>query len=110
MPQKPTIFVTRRLPDDVTFRLSKDYQARLNEHDGVLSADQLVKGAEGADALLVTPTDKLTAEVIGRLRGGPNMTPSLRWNSYDSPSALASGTSSARSGTNTPPASPAVWL
>ena len=67
MPQKPTIFVTRRLPDDVTFRLTKDYQARLNEHDGVLSADQLVKGAEGADALLVTPTDKLTAEVIGRL-------------------------------------------
>ena len=67
MPQKPTIFVTRRLPDDVTRRLTKDYDARLNEHDGVLSADQLVKGAEGADALLVTPTDKLNAEVIGRL-------------------------------------------
>ena len=67
MPQKPTIFVTRRLPDDVTRRLTKDYEARLNEHDGVLSADQLVKGAEGADALLVTPTDKLNAEVIGRL-------------------------------------------
>jgi glyoxylate reductase len=67
MPQKPTIFVTRRLPDDVTRRLTRDYEARLNEHDGVLSADQLVKAAEGADALLVTPTDKLTAEVIGRL-------------------------------------------
>jgi lactate dehydrogenase-like 2-hydroxyacid dehydrogenase len=67
MPQKPTIFVTRRLPDDVTRRLTRDYEARLNAHDGVLSADQLVKGAEGADALLVTPTDKLTAEVIGRL-------------------------------------------
>jgi lactate dehydrogenase-like 2-hydroxyacid dehydrogenase len=67
MPQKPIIFVTRRLPDDVTRRLTRDYEARLNEHDGVLSADQLVTGAEGADALLVTPTDKLTAEVIGRL-------------------------------------------
>jgi len=67
MPQKPIIFVTRRLPDAVTRRLTGDYQARLNEHDGVLSADQLVTGAEGADALLVTPTDKLTAEVIGRL-------------------------------------------
>jgi lactate dehydrogenase-like 2-hydroxyacid dehydrogenase len=67
MPQKPTIFVTRRLPDDVTHRLTADYEARLNEHDGVLSADQLVSGADGADALLVTPTDKLTAEVIGRL-------------------------------------------
>ena len=67
MPQKPTIFVTRRLPDAVTHRLTADYEARLNSHDGVLSAEQLVKGAEGADALLVTPTDKLNAEVIGRL-------------------------------------------
>jgi len=67
MPQKPTIFVTRRLPDAVTHRLAADYDARLNAHDGVLSADQLVAGADGADALLVTPTDKLTAEVIGRL-------------------------------------------
>ncbi|WP_119302237.1 2-hydroxyacid dehydrogenase [Dongia deserti] len=67
MPQKPIIFVTRRLPDAVTHRLTSAYEARLNEHDGVLSPDQLVTGAEGADALLVTPTDKLTAEVIGRL-------------------------------------------
>jgi glyoxylate reductase len=67
MPQKPTIFVTRRLPDAVTHRLTADYEARLNAHDGVLSVEQLVKGAEGADALLVTPTDKLTAEVIGKL-------------------------------------------
>jgi lactate dehydrogenase-like 2-hydroxyacid dehydrogenase len=67
MPHKPTIFVTRRLPEAVTHRLTADYEARLNEHDGVLSADQLVKNADGADALLVTPTDKLTAEVIGRL-------------------------------------------
>ena len=67
MPQKPIIFVTRRLPDAVTHRLTADYEARLNAQDGVLSADQLVAGAEGADALLVTPTDKLNAEVIGRL-------------------------------------------
>ncbi len=67
MPQKPTIFVTRRMPDAVTQRLTADYEARLNAHDGVLSAEQLASGAEGADALLVTPTDKLTAEVIGKL-------------------------------------------
>jgi lactate dehydrogenase-like 2-hydroxyacid dehydrogenase len=67
MSKKPIIFVTRRLPDAVTRRLASTYEARLNEHDGVLSADQVVSGAEGADALLVTPTDKLTADVIGRL-------------------------------------------
>jgi lactate dehydrogenase-like 2-hydroxyacid dehydrogenase len=67
MPSKPTIFVTRRMPDAVTRRLTADYEARLNPNDGVLSADELVRGAQGADAMLVTPTDKLTADVIGRL-------------------------------------------
>lgn len=73
MPQKPIVFVTRRLPDAVTHRLTADYEARLNTHDGVLSAEQLVTGAEGADALLVTPTDKLTAEVIGKLPSSVRM-------------------------------------
>jgi lactate dehydrogenase-like 2-hydroxyacid dehydrogenase len=67
MPSKPTIFVTRKMPDAVTRRLTADYDARLNTDDGVLSADQLVTGAEGADAMLVTPTDKLTAAVLERL-------------------------------------------
>ncbi|MGH6891242.1 MAG: 2-hydroxyacid dehydrogenase [Dongiaceae bacterium] len=67
MPKKPTIFVTRKLPDAVTHRLIADYEARLNANDGVLSAEELLKGAEGADALLATPTDKLNAELIGRL-------------------------------------------
>ena len=67
MPSKPIIFVTRKMPDAVTRRLTSDYEARLNDNDGVLSAEDLVRGASGADAMLVTPTDKLTAEVIGRL-------------------------------------------
>jgi len=94
MPQKPIIFVTRRLPDDVTRRLTKDYEARLNEHDGVLSPDQLVKGAEGADALLVTPTDKLTAEVIGRLPKSVKMiaTFSVGYEHIDLNAAKARGT------------------
>ncbi len=67
MPSKPIIFVTRKMPDAVTRRLTANYEARLNDNDGVLSAEELVKGASGADAMLVTPTDKLTAAVIGRL-------------------------------------------
>ncbi len=67
MPKKPTIFATRRLPDAVTRRLTADYEARLNTQDGVLSAEELLKGADGADGLLVTPTDKLNADLIGRL-------------------------------------------
>jgi lactate dehydrogenase-like 2-hydroxyacid dehydrogenase len=67
MPTKPKLLVTRRLPDAVTQRLANSYEALLNPDDGVLSKDQLVARAEGMDALLVTPTDKLDAETIGRL-------------------------------------------
>jgi lactate dehydrogenase-like 2-hydroxyacid dehydrogenase len=67
MPNKPVIFVTRNLPDAVTQRLTASYDARLNPADNVLAPEQLLKGAEGAEALLVTPTDKLTAELISRL-------------------------------------------
>ena len=67
MPNKPVIFVTRNLPEAVTQRLKASYEARLNPGDGVLTAEQVLKGAEGADALLVTPTDKMTAELIGKL-------------------------------------------
>ncbi len=67
MPNNPVVFVTRNLPEAVTQRLTASYEARLNPGDAVLSAEQVLKGAAGADALLVTPTDKLTAEFIGKL-------------------------------------------
>jgi len=67
MPSKPVLFVTRNLPEAVTQRLTAGYEARLNPGDAVLTPEQLLKGAAGADALLVTPTDKLTAELIGKL-------------------------------------------
>lgn len=67
MPNKPVIFVTRNLPEAVTQRLTASYAARLNPGDAVLTPEQVLTGAEGADALLVTPTDKLTAELIGKL-------------------------------------------
>jgi len=67
MPNKPVVFVTRNLPEAVTERLTAGYESRLNPADAVLSAEQLLEGAAGADALLVTPTDKLTADLIGKL-------------------------------------------
>lgn len=67
MTAKPTVFVTRKLPDAVTARLIRDYDARLNLEDRIYSADEILAGAAGADALLPCPTDRLTAAVIERL-------------------------------------------
>ncbi|GIK99299.1 MAG: D-glycerate dehydrogenase [Alphaproteobacteria bacterium] len=69
MPTRPVVFVTRRLPDAVTERLQKSYEARLNPEDRILSAAEIVEGSAGADALIVTPADKVTAELIGKLPG-----------------------------------------
>lgn len=67
MPKKPTVLVTRRLPDAVEQRLVRDYDARLNSDDRVISSTQLIALSAQADALLVCPTDSVNAEVIGAL-------------------------------------------
>ena len=64
---KPVILVTRKLPDVVEDRLRRDYEPRLNPGDDLYSSDELIKRAEGADAILPCHTEKFTAEVIARL-------------------------------------------
>jgi glyoxylate reductase len=64
---KPRIFVTRRVPEAVTDRLQRDYDATINTADTALSVDELVAHAEGMDALIVTPPDKMGADLIDRL-------------------------------------------
>lgn len=64
---KPIVLVTRKLPDAVEARLSRDYDARLNPDDTLYSADDIIAKAEGADAILPCHTEKFTAEVIERL-------------------------------------------
>lgn len=67
MTDKPKVFVTRRLPANVEARLKRDYDPRLNADDHLPSADEVVAGCKGADAMIPCPTDKITAEVIERL-------------------------------------------
>jgi len=64
MTARPAVYVTRKLPDAVTARLARSYDARLNPEDTVHPISEVISGAAGADALLVCPTDKLTAEAI----------------------------------------------
>lgn len=67
MAKKPTVLVTRRLPDAVHARLLRDYDARLNPEDTLYSKESLIAAAEGADAILPCHTEKFTAEVFEKL-------------------------------------------
>jgi lactate dehydrogenase-like 2-hydroxyacid dehydrogenase len=66
-PSKPTVFVTRKLPDAVHQRLLRDYEPRLNPTDQLYGAEEILTGCHGADALLPCPTDKITADLVAKL-------------------------------------------
>jgi lactate dehydrogenase-like 2-hydroxyacid dehydrogenase len=61
---RPTVVVTRRLPEPVEREIARDFDARLNPDDRPLGADGLQEALRSADALLTTVTDKVTAEVL----------------------------------------------
>lgn len=67
MAKKPTVLVTRRLPDAVHARLQRDYDARLNPSDALYTKEGLIKAAEGADAIMPCHTEHFTAEVFAGL-------------------------------------------
>ena len=67
MSAKPVVVVTRKLPAAVEARLGRDYAPRLNPDDRLHSADDLVALCNGAAAIMPCHTERLSAEVIGRL-------------------------------------------
>jgi lactate dehydrogenase-like 2-hydroxyacid dehydrogenase len=67
MKRKPIVLVTRKLPAAVEARLSRDFEARLNAEDRVYGSDEIVALAQGADAIIPSHTERLTADVIARL-------------------------------------------
>jgi len=64
---KPTLLVTRRLPPAVEARAARDFDARLNVGDSPRSAEDVVRFAEGADAVLCCPADRLDAATVAAL-------------------------------------------
>lgn len=67
MADKPLVYVTRNVPEAVAKRLHRDYAPRVNSSDSPLSAEDIVAGAQGAEALIVTPPDRIDADLIARL-------------------------------------------
>jgi len=64
---KPKLTVSRKLPRTVEQRLLADYDVTLNADDTIFTGDQLLERAQGADGLLVTPTEKCTGDFIAAL-------------------------------------------
>jgi glyoxylate reductase len=69
MPQKPKLFVTRRLPPEVEARIRRDYDALHNEDDVAYGANDLVRLSieTKCEGILTCGTEKWPAEVISRI-------------------------------------------
>jgi lactate dehydrogenase-like 2-hydroxyacid dehydrogenase len=61
---KPIVAVTRRLPEAVEQRLARDYQARFNPDDRILTRDETLALLDGADGLVCMPSDKVDRALI----------------------------------------------
>jgi lactate dehydrogenase-like 2-hydroxyacid dehydrogenase len=56
---KPILVVTTRYPKAIEDRIDRDYSARRNPNQLPFSQQDLLAAAEGADALFITPADRL---------------------------------------------------
>lgn len=63
----PVIVVTRKLPASVETQLENLFDTHFNADDHLPSTDDVIAAADGADAILVCPTDKVDADVIKSL-------------------------------------------
>ena len=61
------IVVTRKLPDAVEQQLKSEFTARFNDSDRAYTTHELIDLAADADALLVTVTDRIDANLIEAL-------------------------------------------
>jgi len=64
---KPILVVTSRYPKEVDDRIGRDYNARRNPNQGLFSQQQLLSASEGADALFITPADRLNSECFQKV-------------------------------------------
>jgi glyoxylate reductase len=62
--KKPTVVVTRRLPDAVETRMMELFETRLNRDDAPMPAAALAEAVKTADVLVPTVTDRIDRNVI----------------------------------------------
>lgn len=64
---KPVLLASRRLPRAIEERAARDYDVRLNVGDTPHTAADVVRLADGADAVICTPAEKMGADAIHSL-------------------------------------------
>jgi len=64
---KPILVVTSRYPKEVEDRIDRDYTARRNPDQSLFTQQKLLSTAEGADALFITPADRLDSEFFQKV-------------------------------------------
>jgi lactate dehydrogenase-like 2-hydroxyacid dehydrogenase len=64
---KPILVVTSRYTKEVEDRIDCDYNARRNPNPLPFSREKLLSAAEGADALFITPADRLDSEFFQKV-------------------------------------------
>ncbi|MEG6508416.1 D-glycerate dehydrogenase [Methyloligella sp. 2.7D] len=69
--ERPTIIVTRRLPDVVETRLRELFDAKLNIEDKPFSREELIEAVKTATVLVPTVTDRIDRSVLSQ--AGPNL-------------------------------------
>lgn len=69
--KKPTVVVTRKLPDMVETRMMELFDARLNVDDQPMDEAALAAAVAHADVLVPTVTDRIDAAVIAA--AGPQL-------------------------------------
>jgi lactate dehydrogenase-like 2-hydroxyacid dehydrogenase len=64
---KPVLVVTTHFLDEIEARIDRDYDARRNPHERPFTRDELIEASSGADALFITPFDRLDSDFFKRV-------------------------------------------
>ena len=64
---KPILVVTTRYPKEVEDRIDRDYGVHRNPNPFPFSKEKLLSAADGADALFITPADRLDSEFFQKV-------------------------------------------
>jgi lactate dehydrogenase-like 2-hydroxyacid dehydrogenase len=93
MNARPTLVVTRRLPEPVEARARRDYDARLNETDVAFGPHDWAERCAGADAVLCVASDRVDRAAIESLPSSVRVlaTFSVGYNHIDVAAATARG-------------------
>jgi lactate dehydrogenase-like 2-hydroxyacid dehydrogenase len=65
--RKPLLVITTRLVDEIEARIGRDYDARRNPRERPFTPDELIEASSGADALFITPFDRLDSDFFNRV-------------------------------------------